>query len=122
LNITAIGPAVLGVTGADHPQGFLVQAVTQETGARRAGLDEQDIITRLDGLKVKSFSDVTLALFDKRPGAKVQVEYLRGGKRHTVGVVLTDRESVPDAAPAPYSQPVQMYAPAVMPAIFGFER
>lgn len=99
VTISAVGPAMLGVSGSDHPSGLLIQQVTPETGARRAGLDEQDIITKIDGLKVNSFRDVTLALYDKVPGGKVKVEYLRGGKRQLTDVVLNERDSgasVPD--------------------------
>jgi hypothetical protein len=93
MTITAVGPAMLGVAGSDHASGLLIQQVTPETGARRAGLDEQDIITKIEGLKVSSFNDVTLALYDKVPGGKVKVEYLRDGKRRLVDVVLNDRET-----------------------------
>jgi hypothetical protein len=99
INVSVNPQVVLGVAGSSAPQGLLVQKVTPETGARRAGLDEQDIITKVGGLKVSGINDVMLALYDKQPGAKVVVEYLRGGKRKTVEVELTSRE-VTDSAPA----------------------
>jgi hypothetical protein len=95
VTITAVGPAALGVTGADHPQGLLVQQVIPETGARRAGIDEQDIITKVDGLKVRGLSDVVLALYDKTPGRNVKIDYLRGGKARSVEVALTARDEMP---------------------------
>jgi hypothetical protein len=95
VNITAVGPAALGVSGTDHQQGFQIQAVAPETGARRAGLDEQDIITKVAGFKVRGLSDITLALYDKQVGTTIQVEYVRGGKRKTVVVTLTEREAAP---------------------------
>lgn len=114
LAILANGPAVLGIAGSDVAQGLLVQQVTPETGARRAGLDEQDIITKVGGLKVRGINDVMLALYDKQPGAKVAIEYLRGGKRQTVEVELSSRAEV-DSNPVAsttqgtYPQPVHHF-------------
>lgn len=103
LEIVAIGPAVLGVTGSDHGQGVQVQGVMSETGARRAGLDVGDIIHKVDNLPVRGFNDLTLALYDKQPGETVTVGYSRHGKKLTAKVVLTPRSSaVPTATPAIY--------------------
>ncbi len=118
--------AALGVAGSDGPQGLLVQHVTPETGARRAGLDEQDIITKVAGMKVRGINDVMLALYDKQPGAKVSIDYLRNGKRQTVEVELSSREAVETATVSSttqngYSQPVHhhfMRGIHVAPAMF----
>ncbi len=114
LAILVNSPAVLGVAGSDVAQGLLVQQVTPETGARRAGLDEQDIITKVGGLKVSGINDVTLALYDKQPGTKVAIEYLRGGKRQSVEVELSSREvvdptPVASSYPGSYPQPVHHF-------------
>lgn len=112
-NISAVGPAAIGVAGVDHQQGFLVQQVTPETGARRAGLDENDLIIKVNGLAVRGLGDVTLALYDRRPGDKIKVEYVRQGKRQAVEVVLSPREAAAPAAPA-HAYPVPMHFPARM--------
>lgn len=99
LDIVAIGPSVLGVTGSDNGQGVQVQGVIAESGARRAGLDIGDVIHKLNDLPVRSFNDLTLALYDKQPGETVTVGYSRHGKKLTAKVVLTPRSGT-TAAPA----------------------
>lgn len=101
VTITAQGSAALGVAGSDHASGLIVQQVLPETGARRAGIAEQDILQRIDGLKVAGHNDVQLALYDKRPGQTVKVELLRQYKRLTVPVVLHARDGSADDAPQP---------------------
>jgi S1-C subfamily serine protease len=51
-----------------------------------------DIITSVDGMKTDTLSDLYSALEDNKPGEKVKVELLRGGKSLTVEVILADRE------------------------------
>lgn len=101
VTITAQGSAALGVAGSDHASGLIVQQVLPETGARRAGIAEQDILQRIDGLKVAGHNDVQLALYDKRPGQTVKVDVLRRYKRLTVPVVLHARDGSADDAPQP---------------------
>ncbi len=93
LNILALGPAVIGITGQNHPQGLIVQQVMSETGARRAGIDTDDIITHVNGAKIQGFDELTLSLFDTKPGEKVKIDYIRGGKKQQAVVVLTARDT-----------------------------
>jgi S1-C subfamily serine protease len=50
-----------------------------------------DIIVKVDGMAISTVADLYSALEDNKPGDRVQVEYVRGGKRATVEVVLADR-------------------------------
>lgn len=109
--IQAPGTAMLGVVGVANGQGMLVQQVQAESGARRAGLTEQDVIAKVAGLKVANQNDVTLALYDKAPGQQIKVEYMRGGKRQTVAVVLSTREETQPAPVVDYPAGVQFFAP-----------
>lgn len=112
VNVSALGPAVIGITGQDHPRGVLVQNVFSETGARRAGMLEGDIVTHVEGRPVKSFSELTLAIYDKRPGDKLELAYLRGGSKREAMLELTAREDLPPpTVPAGYGGDVQYFAP-----------
>jgi hypothetical protein len=91
LTIVARGPAVLGLACVDHPQGVQARQVIAETGARRAGISEGDIITKVNGQRIVNFPEMVLALFDKRAGETVTVEYRRGASLLTCTVTLTDR-------------------------------
>jgi PDZ domain-containing secreted protein len=57
-------------------------------GAEKAGLKEEDIITVVDDIKIKSFSDLTGYLESKHPGDKVTVEYYRNGKVNNTVITL----------------------------------
>lgn len=103
VSITALGDAVLGVTGQDDPRGVIVHQVLSETGARRAGLAEGDIITHLGGHRIRTFGDLTVVVYDKHPGDKLAVQYLRGNKKHECLLELTAREDLPlPTVPAGY--------------------
>ena len=57
-------------------------------GAEKACLKEEDIITVVDDIKIKSFSDLTGYLESKHPGDKVTVEYYRNGKVNNTVITL----------------------------------
>jgi S1-C subfamily serine protease len=51
-----------------------------------------DIINSVDGMKTATLADLYSALEDNKPGEKVSVEIIRGGRTSTVEVTLADRE------------------------------
>jgi S1-C subfamily serine protease len=53
-----------------------------------------DIITSVDGMKVDTLADLYSALEDNKPGEKVAVEILRGGKTSSLELSLADREEI----------------------------
>jgi S1-C subfamily serine protease len=50
-----------------------------------------DLIVELDGRKINSPDDVAAAIADNKPGDRVTVKFLRGGKEKTVVVTLGKR-------------------------------
>jgi serine protease Do len=92
--------ALLGVSGnglndqiskeynLDTTEGFYIASVEDGMGAKKAGLQDEDIIIGVDDTKVSSFADMTGYLNSKRPGDKVKVTYLRDGKTRTTIVTL----------------------------------
>ena len=52
------------------PQGFLIGEVVEGMGAYQAGLKTGDIIKKVDGVKINTFSDLTGYLSTKRPDEK----------------------------------------------------
>lgn len=63
----------LGVLVNTRDQRVTVSGVLQESGAYRAGIRKSDQILKLEGQDVQSYSDLKLALMDKRPGDTVVV-------------------------------------------------
>jgi Do/DeqQ family serine protease len=72
--------------------GVYVTTVTDDSGAQDAGIKVGDIITKIDGMAITDFADLSVAVGSKRPGDKVQVTYMRNGKENTANVTLKDQK------------------------------
>ncbi len=72
----------------NETEGFYIDEIEQGFGADSAGLTRGDIIKSVDGFKINRFSDLSGYLSSKRPGDKVEVNYVRDGKLKTAIVIL----------------------------------
>jgi S1-C subfamily serine protease len=61
------------------PSGAEVQTVIPGGPADQAGIQQGDVITRVDGAIVKEPSDIAGAIADNKPGDQVDVQIQRGG-------------------------------------------
>ena len=68
--------------------GFYIDEIEEGFGADNAGLVRGDIIKFVDGFKINRFSDLSGYLSSKRPGDKVEVNYVREGDLRTAVVTL----------------------------------
>ncbi len=96
--------AILGVRGGElnsevakklaivETEGFYIYEVTEGSGAQKAGLLENDIIIKLDNVKISTYADLTGFISAKRPNDTVQVTFLRNEKQNTLNVKLTKNE------------------------------
>ncbi len=92
--------AVLGVSGRDIDQqvadaygidadaGPLVLAVEPGSGAADAGLQAGDIITAVDGERVRSMAELAATVRELAPGDTVEVRGIRDGESFTLQVRL----------------------------------
>ena len=85
--------AMLGVTTQKDEKGVLVQSITKESAAEKAGLKENDIITKIDDTKISEPDDLSAAIKEHKPGDKVKVTYLRDKKALMHGQWAKDRIS-----------------------------
>lgn len=86
---TAITPEIKeNFVNITENEGFYVSEVMPGMGAAAAGIQTEDILLRVDGVKLKKFSDLTGYLETKRPGDKVKVELSRNGEKKTLTVAL----------------------------------
>jgi len=95
--------AILGITGGtlnpeaakQHKlsisQGVYISST--EDGAKQAGLKEGDLITDVDGVRVRKLEDLTAYIQTKRPNDEVQINYLRNGNEKMTKVTLTKFET-----------------------------
>ena len=72
----------------NETEGFYIDEIEEGFGADTAGLTRGDIIKSVDGFKINRFSDLSGYLSSKRPGDKVEVNYVREGKLKTAIVIL----------------------------------
>ncbi len=71
--------------------GVLIVGVIDDTGAEKAGLEEEDIITTIDGKKVSTIDEVKSAVRRKRPGERAEMSILRDEEATTVVVEITEK-------------------------------
>ena len=90
---TSLNPSIASQLDVDAVEGVYVANVEFESGAKKAGLQEGDIITQIDDVEVNKFSDLSGYLGSKRPNDVVQVTYTRDGERNTVPVTLLKYEA-----------------------------
>ena len=84
----------LGVSMADAPgnqDGAVIQEVTPDSPASRAGLRAGDVVTSIDGQAVQSNSELVAAIRGHKPGDKVTLGVTRGGNETTITATLTQR-------------------------------
>tara|TARA_B100000989_G_scaffold252262_1_gene200436 strand:+ start:1552 stop:2631 length:1080 start_codon:yes stop_codon:yes gene_type:complete len=72
----------------NETEGFYIDEIEEGFGADNAGLVRGDIIKSVDGFKINRFSDLSGYLSSKRPGDKVEVNYVREGDLRTAVVTL----------------------------------
>ena len=74
--------------------GVLVQQVTPNGPAEKAGLKAGDIISSIDGRAIKDGDDLVNEIASRRPGSSVRLGYLRDGKQADATVTIGDRDKV----------------------------
>ena len=75
-------------------EGVVVGDTTKGLPAEKAGIQQLDVITALDGAAVKSPEDLINQVSARRAGDTVKLALIRNGKPMTVSVTLTDRKEL----------------------------
>lgn len=78
--------------GIDETEGVYVAGVEKGSGADKSGLQEGDIIKKIDGYKIGKFADLAGYLGAKRPNDVVDVTILRNGSPRVIPVTLVKLE------------------------------
>lgn len=79
--------------GLERARGFVVSSVEDDGPAYNAGVREGDVILRLNGEEVKSWTDFRVEIGNSQPGETITLEIFRDGERRTVNVVLAERDA-----------------------------
>ena len=72
--------------------GIYVREATEDGAARAAGIQEGDVIIKIDDVTTYSEPKFRELIGRKRPGEKVKITYIRDGKEKEVLVTLRNRE------------------------------
>ena len=73
-------------------EGIYIAEVVEDGAAADAGLQKGDVLTTIDGKKVKQFGELQGIIAQKRPGDKVTVKYLRNKKEKTATLTLKNEQ------------------------------
>jgi Do/DeqQ family serine protease len=80
--------------GLSSSEGIYVSEVVQNSGADQAGIRKGDIITKIDGIRMKTFADLTGLVGSKNPGDQVNATILRAGKERSIAIAITKNSTV----------------------------
>jgi serine protease Do len=92
--ITEVDADAAAVAKLDHVYGVLVQGFNPDTPtnpARKAGLQEGDVIVTADGQPADRVSSLQRVVRNHAPGETVHLEFVRYGKKMTADVKLAPR-------------------------------
>jgi len=73
-------------------EGIYVAEVVEDGAADAGGLQEGDVITHIDGQKIKSFGELQNVIAQKHPGDKIEVTYLRKKAKKNVTLTLKNEQ------------------------------
>ena len=79
---------VAQVLGYGTPKGAVIEAVGDDSPAKKAGLEQGDIILSFDGTDITELRDLTRAVAETKPDAKADVIVLHKGKEVTRAVTI----------------------------------
>ncbi|HZN53755.1 MAG TPA: trypsin-like peptidase domain-containing protein [Candidatus Polarisedimenticolaceae bacterium] len=91
MNTQPIGAKAQSYYHLPDRNGVIVTRITPGGPADDAGLQEGDLIRKLDGDPVKDNQDLLAKIAARKPGESVKLEVLRGGKTERIDVKLSTR-------------------------------
>jgi hypothetical protein len=92
-NLFCQGSAMLGIH-ADRGGDCTLTSVYPGSGAAESGLRTGDKIVAIDDVEIRDFAELTIAVYTRQAGDKLQITYVRDGKQQTATVVLKPRAAL----------------------------
>ncbi len=94
-------PALGRALGVESGQGALLGSFTEDSAARRAGLQRDDVVVALDGQPVASQRELIHRVALHSPASQVKLTFVRSGKPQDVQVTLGVRTDLDGTGPLP---------------------
>lgn len=88
LDRKSTSPEQLSALGLDRNDGVYVQEVTDNGGAKVAGIRKGDFITQVAGIPVRTEPELLEQIARYKPGDHIAITYMRGGKEYNTTVEL----------------------------------
>jgi C-terminal processing protease CtpA/Prc len=92
VTLVEITPDLSAHYGAPREAGVVVSGVEPDTPAGRAGVQVGDVITSVDGKRVRWTGDVARAVRDKKGGETVDVEIVRDRAPRKMSITVEERK------------------------------
>lgn len=92
VTLVEITPELRAHYGAPREAGVVVSGVEADTPAGRAGVQVGDVITSVDGKRVRWTGDVSRAVRDKKGGETVEVEIVRDRAPRKMSITVEERK------------------------------
>ena len=80
--------AFLGVYSSKTDKGVMINSVLDNSSAKKAGLQKNDVITRVGQKEITTPEELRNSIEALKPGDKVTINYLRDGKKKSTEVKL----------------------------------
>ncbi|MEZ5002815.1 MAG: Do family serine endopeptidase [Chitinophagales bacterium] len=93
VSITSLTAEQAEEFGIDNIQGVLVSEIVEGSGADDAGILPGDVITKINGITVKSSPELQELVGTYSPGDKINVEFVRKNKSMAKDVTLKSRNN-----------------------------
>lgn len=88
MGIQDVNEGIAAEFDLDSEKGALVTTVAPKSAAQKAGIQEDDVITKVNGNIVNGSADLRNKIGLMREGDKVELELYRNGKRKNINVKL----------------------------------
>lgn len=87
------GRPLVGIEVSETRYGLFISGVNEGSGAYDAGLKEGDMISKVDGVVVKTSAEINEIRDKKKPGESLKFTIMRDGEILEIDVVLTEDSS-----------------------------
>lgn len=111
--------AFLGVTSEGTSSGVKITSVSENSGAAKAGLKKDDIITKVNDKAVFDHEQLSIVISELKPDDKVTITYKRDGKENKTTATLGKRPDPVIARGIPRNPMAPV--PPMPPMEFNFE-
>lgn len=91
VDIADVNPQIADQLGLKDVEGIYISKVRKNSGAEEGGLMAQDVITHINGIKVRTVPEMQEQVARLRPGNSLSVEFIRKNERKKASIVLKDQ-------------------------------